>query len=61
VVELGLAAALVLAGGEEAPVVAAVLVFRVLTFLLPIPIGAFTWWRWRRTEGRLAAPAGAAG
>jgi len=48
VVELGLAAALVLAGGEEAPVVAAVLVFRVLTLLLPIPIGAVTWWLWRR-------------
>jgi putative heme transporter len=52
VVELGLAAALVLAGGQEAQVVAAVLVFRVLTFLLPIPIGAFTWWLWRRGEGR---------
>jgi putative heme transporter len=49
VVELGLAAALVLAGGEEAPVVAAVLVFRLLTFLLPIPIGALTWWLWRRS------------
>jgi len=48
VVELGLAAALVLAGGDEAPVVAAVLVFRVLTLLLPIPIGAVTWWLWRR-------------
>jgi putative heme transporter len=49
-VELGLAAALVLAGGEEAPVVAAVLVFRVLTLLLPIPIGAVTWWLWRRAD-----------
>jgi uncharacterized membrane protein YbhN (UPF0104 family) len=49
VVELGLSAALVLAGGQEAPVVAAVLVFRVLTFLLPIPIGALTWWLWRRS------------
>jgi uncharacterized membrane protein YbhN (UPF0104 family) len=48
VVELGLAAALVLAGGEEAQVVAAVLVFRLLTFLLPIPVGALTWWLWRR-------------
>jgi uncharacterized membrane protein YbhN (UPF0104 family) len=48
VVELGLAAALVLAGGEKAQVVAAVLVFRILTFVLPIPIGAFTWWYWRR-------------
>jgi uncharacterized membrane protein YbhN (UPF0104 family) len=51
VVELGLVAALVLAGGEEAPVVAAVLVFRVLTLLLPIPIGAVTWWLWRRRRG----------
>jgi uncharacterized protein (TIRG00374 family) len=49
VVELGLAAALVLAGGQEAQVVAAVLVFRVLTFVLPIPIGAITWWLWRRS------------
>jgi putative heme transporter len=48
VVELGLAGALVLAGGEKAQVVAAVLVFRVLTFVLPIPIGALTWWLWRR-------------
>ncbi|HEV3504131.1 MAG TPA: lysylphosphatidylglycerol synthase domain-containing protein, partial [Actinomycetes bacterium] len=47
VVELGLAAALVLAGGEEAQVVAAVLVFRILTLVLPIPIGALTWWLWR--------------
>jgi uncharacterized membrane protein YbhN (UPF0104 family) len=51
VVELGLAAALVLAGGQEAPVVAAVLVFRVLTLLLPIPIGALTFWLWRRRHG----------
>jgi putative heme transporter len=49
VVELGLAAALVLAGGQEAQVVAAVLVFRILTFVLPIPIGALTWWLWRRS------------
>jgi len=56
VVELGLAAALVLAGGDRAQVVAAVLVFRVLTFLLPIPIGAVTYWLWRRAEGRQEAP-----
>jgi putative heme transporter len=56
VVELGLAAALVLAGGAKAQVVAAVLVFRVLTFLLPIPIGAVTYWLWRRAEGRRQAP-----
>src|SRR6266545_307397 len=59
VVEFGLAAALVIAGGDRAQVVAAVLVFRVLTFLLPVPIGAVTWWLWRRSEGRpLARPAG---
>jgi putative heme transporter len=56
VVELGLAAALVLAGGDRAEVVAAVLVFRVLTFLLPIPIGAVTYWLWRRAEGHRQAP-----
>ena len=56
VVELGLAGALVLAGGAKAQVVAAVLVFRVLTFLLPIPIGAVTYWLWRRAEGHPQAP-----
>jgi uncharacterized membrane protein YbhN (UPF0104 family) len=56
VVELGLAAALVLAGGAKAQVVAAVLVFGVLTFLLPIPIGAVTYWLWRRAEGRREVP-----
>ena len=56
VVELGLATALVLAGGARAQVVAAVLVFRVLTFLLPIPIGAVTYWLWRRAERRRQAP-----
>jgi uncharacterized membrane protein YbhN (UPF0104 family) len=56
VVELGLATALVLAGGDKAQVVAAVLVFRALTFLLPIPIGGVTYWLWRRAEGRRQAP-----
>ncbi len=52
VVEFGLATLLVVAGGDKEEVVAAVLVFRVLTFLLPMPIGAITYWLWRRTEGR---------
>jgi putative heme transporter len=56
VVELGLAAVLVVAGGDKAKVVAAVLVFRVLTFLLPMPVGALTYWLWRRAEGRRGAP-----
>ncbi len=57
VVEFGLAAVLVVAGGDKEEVVAAVLVFRVLTFLLPMPIGALTWWLWRRAEGRRSTPA----
>ena len=40
VVELGLTGALVGFGGGEAEVVAAVLIYRALTFLPPIPIGA---------------------
>jgi hypothetical protein len=42
---------LVVAGGGEAKVVAAVLVFRALTFLLPMPIGALTYGLWSRAEG----------
>lgn len=48
VVELGLTAALVAAGGEEAGVVAAVLVFRALTYLLPVPLGLFLYVTWRK-------------
>jgi uncharacterized protein (TIRG00374 family) len=47
VVELGLAAALVAAGGPEAEVAAGVLVYRALTYLLPIPIGAILYLQWR--------------
>ena len=53
VVELGLSAALVAAGGPEAGVVAAVLVFRALTYLLPVPLGLVLYVRWRKgSEGR---------
>jgi uncharacterized protein (TIRG00374 family) len=48
VVELGLTAALVAAGGDRAQVVAAVLVFRGLTYLLPVPVGALCYVIWRR-------------
>jgi uncharacterized protein (TIRG00374 family) len=55
VVELGLTAALVAAGGEEAGVVAAVLVYRALTYLLPIPIGLFMYLKWKKgSESRRA-------
>jgi uncharacterized protein (TIRG00374 family) len=56
-VELGLAAGLGAAGGDHAEVVAAVLVFRVLTFVLPIPLGVCTYVFWRRNRSwRDSAP-----
>jgi uncharacterized membrane protein YbhN (UPF0104 family) len=71
VVELGYIGGLVAAGGNEPQVVAAVLLFRVLTYGVQIPIGGFTYlvWRgrsrWRRgheaaapAEPSTAAPAG---
>ena len=59
VVELGLTAALVAAGGNEAKVVAAVLVFRAVTFVLPIPLGGLAYLKWTRGKKRrrLAAEA----
>ena len=48
VVELGMTAALVAAGGDRAPVVAAVLVFRALTYVLPVPLGGLTYLFWRK-------------
>lgn len=56
VVELGLSAALVLAGGPEAPVVAGVLLFRALTFLIQIPFGALTYLYWQRSARKVATP-----
>lgn len=52
VVELGLTATLIAGGGDDAQVVAAVLVYRVLTFVLPIPMGAGTYFLWRRETKR---------
>jgi putative heme transporter len=57
VLELGLAGALIAAGGVHAEVVAAVLVYRTVSLLLPLPVGAITYviWRcnsrWRRAPG----------
>lgn len=56
VVELGLTAALVTAGGDKAKVVAAVLVFRALTYLLPVPVGAICYLVWRRKSSWRKAP-----
>ncbi|MGH2775966.1 MAG: lysylphosphatidylglycerol synthase transmembrane domain-containing protein [Actinomycetota bacterium] len=47
VIELGLTGALVVAGGQEVPVVAAVLIFRALTYLVQIPFGALTYLLWQ--------------
>ena len=56
-VELGLAAGLTGAGGAEAEVVAAVLVFRLLTYVLPVPLGLATYVFWRRNRSwRDSAP-----
>jgi putative heme transporter len=38
----------VAAGGAKPQVVAAVLVYRALTWLLPIPVGVCTYLWWRR-------------
>ena len=46
-VELGYIGGLVAAGGKEAQVVAAVLLFRVLTYGIQIPLGGFTYMIWR--------------
>jgi uncharacterized membrane protein YbhN (UPF0104 family) len=57
VVELALIAGLTQAGGDDAAVVAAVLLFRVLTYLLPIVVGAGTYVYWRRNKSwRDSAP-----
>jgi uncharacterized protein (TIRG00374 family) len=53
ITELGLVGTLTRFGGDEASVVAAVLLFRALTLLPPIGIGALVAFTWRRHE-RLA-------
>ena len=64
VVELALTAGLVVAGGPRAPVVAAVLIYRVLTLFVQVPIGAACYVWWRAGPGRpvrggdVVAPAG---
>jgi uncharacterized membrane protein YbhN (UPF0104 family) len=48
VVELALSGALIAAGGPRAPVVAAVLIYRGLTYVLPIPFGLIAYLKWKR-------------
>jgi uncharacterized membrane protein YbhN (UPF0104 family) len=51
-VEVGLTGALTLAGGGQAQIVAAVLVFRALSYGAQIPIGAISWLAWKTRMGR---------
>jgi uncharacterized membrane protein YbhN (UPF0104 family) len=50
VVELALTSGLVAAGGDREEVVAAVLVYRFLTYVLPIPLGVLSYVFWRRNQ-----------
>jgi uncharacterized membrane protein YbhN (UPF0104 family) len=50
VIELALITGLAAAGGARASVAAAVLIFRALTYVLPIPIGLATYVFWRRNR-----------
>lgn len=50
VIELALITSLNAAGGDHEQVVGAVLIFRVLTYVLPIPFGLTTYAFWRRSR-----------
>ncbi|MGY1601133.1 lysylphosphatidylglycerol synthase transmembrane domain-containing protein [Geodermatophilus sp. SYSU D00815] len=50
VIELALITGLSAAGGARSAVAAAVLVFRALTYVLPIPLGLVTYVVWRRNR-----------
>lgn len=57
IIELALISGLTAAGGPHAEVVASVLVYRVLTYMIPIPFGLATYVFWRRNRSwRDAAP-----
>ena len=56
IAELGYIGGLALAGGEHAKVVAAVLLFRALTYGLQIPLGGVTYVVWRRKRSWFKAP-----
>jgi uncharacterized protein (TIRG00374 family) len=60
VVELGLTGALVSFGGNQPEVVAAVLLYRVLTYVPPIAVGGVCLLVWRRLGGAVEAPPGPA-
>jgi putative heme transporter len=50
VIEVAMISGLAAAGGDHAAVAAGVLVFRVLTYVLPIPLGVLTYVFWQRNK-----------
>jgi uncharacterized membrane protein YbhN (UPF0104 family) len=56
IVELGMIGGLNLAGGPHAQVVAAVLLYRALSYGLQIPLGGFTYIIWRRKKSWFKTP-----
>jgi putative heme transporter len=50
IIEVALISGLAAAGGARADVAAAVLVFRALTYVLPIPVGVLTYVFWKRNK-----------
>ena len=56
VVELALITGLAAAGGARAEVAAAVLIFRALTYVLPIQLGLLTYVIWQRKKSWRRAP-----
>jgi uncharacterized protein (TIRG00374 family) len=61
IVEVGLAAALVVAGGSQSLVVAAVLIYRALSYLLQVPLGIIAYVIWKSKKSwRIDASDGSA-
>jgi uncharacterized protein (TIRG00374 family) len=56
IIEVALITGLSAAGGDRVEVAAAVLIFRALTYVLPIPIGLATYVFWRRNHSWRRAP-----
>ena len=55
-VEAGLTSILVLAGVDSDQAVIATLLYRLVSFWLPIPLGALAWAGWRFTAGQRDHP-----
>jgi uncharacterized protein (TIRG00374 family) len=56
VIEVAMIGGLAAAGGDRPAVAAGVLVFRVLTYVLPIPFGVLTYVFWQRNKSWRRAP-----